>query len=762
MKRFLQNKTFFAIFILLNLGMVFFPGFAAAGDRSDYYLNYFKKELNFPVVRVEREEIPLDGSFYFHQSTQDSQTTKDIFLNKLSFSSPLPKGFVKITDSKGFFTNPASLSPKDWQLVFSSDEFLDLNFGNTIFICDSPYKSEKFECSYDYVAPLDLKLVSISTSPVASDIKIAISTADNPKIIVIPEQILYTPSFRGKLTEYLGSYRWSLDFTDFSPQLTPTSEPFNILKSWGFETFTYAFSFLVFIVVFRKLLVHLVHSPKDFLKKQTYVDYYNNMVLTFMRIHDFLLLGVIMGAVLFVPLTIFATVRYTNSYNYEAFSTFFSVVFNPSSIKMAITTLNKTLFVFYAYILVYAVVLGMYFLPSFLELTQASLNKLFKEEKNIINPSLTKFLVLSFVVLGIFLSFAGDLVSLLPFLITLLSLSLYFSYLLLKSNPVFSPKEKTIAISVVSLTFILSFGINFYLSNKKAEGRYQKLIDVTDKIVMLPYKKISTFEVFYDPMILRDFPHPLLIDSFLVYHPNYLKIENKPLSKDSDFSRDYIVLGAPKEDYLKSVLKMRNLQKELYTNKVSSFFMLPNFKFEYLGNYSLRLEISCLQDLNPSLIELEIYQLDNKSKVSTRKVDLLNFPGCLRGDNPVFVVPVEMPYILDASLVLGLSGFDLEFITSLQFFKNNFPLDLTFLDYAPQGKVLKSNYIQGQSLQVYSFSSHVPPNGRDFLREDVRKNGAEFDLGSIATELKKEGLVGNAFVIWSLNEAVVLRNEYLE
>jgi len=732
MKRFLQNKTFFAIFILLSLGMFFPPNPVGAENRSDYYLNYFKKDLNFPVIRVERKELPL------------------------------PEDFVNIPESKEFFTNPASLSPKDWQLVFSSDEFLDLNFGNTIFICDTQYKGENFECSYDYVVSSDLRLVPISTSPVSPEIKIAISTADNPKIIVIPEQILYTPSFREKLTDYLRSYTKSLDFNDFSPQLTATSAPFNILKSWGFETFTYAFSFFVFIAVFRKFLIHLVHSPKDFLKKQTYVDYYNDMVLTFMRIHDFLLFGVIMGAVFFVPLTIFAAVRYTSSYNYEAFSTFFSVVSNPATVAMTLKTLNKTLLAFYAYILGYVVVLGMYFLPSFLELVQTSLDRLFKKEKNIINSSFTKSLILFFVVLGIFLSFVGNIVSLLPFLITLLFLALYFSYLLLKSNPIFPAKEKTIAISVVSLTFILSFGINSYLSNKKVGDRYQKLIGVPDKIVMLPYKKISTSEVFYDPMTLTNFPHPLLIDSFLVYHPNYLKIENKPLSKDSNFSVDYIVLGAPREDYLKSVLSLENLQKELSTDQISPFFMLPNFKFDYRDRYSLILKASCSQDLKPSLIELEIYQLDNKSKVSTRKVDLLNFPGCLRGDNPVFVVPVEMPYILDASLVLGLSGFDLEFITSLQFFKNNFPLDLTFLDYAPQGKVLKSNYIQGQSLQVYSFSSHVPPNGRDFLREDGRENGAKFDLGSVATKLKKEGLVGNAFVIWSPDEAVVLRNDYLD
>jgi len=107
-------------------------------------------------------------------------------------------------------------------------------------------------------------------------------------------------------------------------------------------------------------------------------------------------------------------------------------------------------------------------------------------------------------------------------------------------------------------------------------------------------------------------------------------------------------------------------------------------------------------------------------------------------------------------------------IKSVNLKENGNLIDLDYLKYAPQRKILKSDLSWDDPLRVY----WVVPT--DTCLEDcedgqvnkvyervVIRNGI-FDLGEIANELKREGLVINPFIIWSSDSNVLVRNSYLE
>ncbi len=753
MKNFLKNKQFIGTFsALLFIGAFFVSNSALASTKFDHYKKYFK-DLGFSVVRPEYEPLEEYAQFLKELSS--------IIPVQLEKESILPESeelssAEDLADPLEFYEQKQKIKSEDWQILFASDKVKDFSLTNTILICDVAYANSEFSCNAFSVASKSdlIRPQKIAEGPQDQAIHFGEGFTKGKQIIIIPEQNLYVPSFQQKTTEFLKSYAKSLEFKYSYDAEASKSSSFDFVKSWGIETFLYALSFFAFVLIFKNFLITLVNSPKDFLKKETYASLYKKAISLLKENQKILLYSVICGTAL-LPFVLVIT-KYTlgSALNSQQLNDIFKLASNPSLWRASFPYISKTSYVFYAYIVLWAFLVSLYALPFAVELLEISLVKIFACKKL---SNVYKGLSLALLSLGLFLSIVTNLPSMLPLLITLLIFTLYLLHFHLKSGLTFTGKEKIVSFATLTLVLALGLGINFYNAKKPVPERTQALIGVDDSVVMLPYKKIHSQEAFFEPMLLENFEHPLFIDDLLVYHPNYAEIQNKKLNSKAAVSGDFLLMGMDPKDYKKAVLSLPNLRKVLVQEEFSAFIYPSRFKYDFGATYSLNLSLTCSPEIKEKSVELLVHYLED-SKLSTKEIDLLVFPGCLDTETIDFSLPIDMPYIPSDELLLEIKDLPQELkVESLEFFVNENAVVMQFLKFANKREILVSSLSASPKrvLQVFTYGL---PKEKDFSR----KLGEEFDLGTLATELKHQGFVKNPFILWSTDSAVLIRNENIK
>lgn len=766
-----QRIFIFTLVLTSFLGLFAFllPNRTWAMEVSDYYKSYFES-LGFSVFLPPKNEIPEEIQKYSN------------FLRKIAPNFP---------------SKPRPINPNNWQLILSSNTFLleepDFSLANTLFICNSLYENPLFACSDTEITvkpSSNLKIEKVAVFG-RENMEIARGTVTftNPtsqrKILIIPENLLYTPKYREKLSNYLAGFASAEKFVlptqeNFSPQ----QKEFNLLKSWGIEVFEYSFAFTVFILVFRKLLVDLVWSPKKFLLSQTYKDFFISAFEFLKSIRKYLLAAVLGGAIFFPVLIVVTNTSLKLEFNPAHLLHLAELAFSPASWKTTLPSISKVSLIFYGYLILWLLTCLLYFLPTIVDLLSHSLSKIFLPP-SILSSKLYKETLLFLVLLGIFLCVVGTLPDLFSFLVILLLLVLYLLFLGFREGISFSAKEKNVTLLLVSLTFLLGIGVNSYFLFRKPPQKLQDLFAVSNKLIMLPYVKTHSVGTYFKPFKLENFEHSIFVDDYLVFHPSYTKIKNLALDKKSVFEGNFWVMGMNQEDLEYLALSLPNFRKVIAQEDLTNL-MFPTQGYDFKSVYSMKITSQCLFDTDPFSLDLKVLYLDKRdylkannspkvdvsskndeseeairkkerSVLKSESLSLLLFPGCLEGETKTFILPLSLPYIPSSNILLEFTNLPTGLLSSVELYQDKKKADLLYLP-APQ-ELSKGKTLASQEQDKNLDTLVVYTDGLEKNQNFIRGKNPSVDLGTLVSDLKKRKLVSDPLIIWSLDGPVVVRNE---
>lgn len=120
-------------------------------------------------------------------------------------------------------------------------------------------------------------------------------------------------------------------------------------------------------------------------------------------------------------------------------------------------------------------------------------------------------------------------------------LTLLFFLYLTTSNTEDKSKNKTKLASTILLTFVTGYAL--FINPKSSAFTNKDLIGVPHPLVYLPYLKAHTGDSFFNRLEIQD-KVPIVVDNYLISHPDYKKIINKPISR---FTKEgsYIIQSTP-------------------------------------------------------------------------------------------------------------------------------------------------------------------------------------------------------------------------
>jgi hypothetical protein len=664
-----------------------------------------------------------------------------------------------LPDLSTWFRKTNSKSSSDWALFLATDSSVDLSSQDSILICNTSFSTEDFSCDRSGVTSTNLSIQKVADLHQGGAVQVGLGVEDGSRLLVIPEIVLLVPSYRSTLSPFLKTYSDSLGFSfdyDLEDQKTPGIVDF--LKSWSFETFVYVAAFTLFILVFKGTLVTLARNPKEFLKIETYLKPLNCLV-NFLRKYRWIsAYGLILWAVGIAGFLFAVMFKDRGGLDAGYLVSFAVDSLKPGNVHVYVKHFNRTRLAFYGLMGAGALLFALHFLSDFYDLIVLSLKKIFTSpsEATHVNIAFLKGALLFLLTLGTLLSLVLPLPGSLSFLSILLLVVFYTSFLLYRTSYKLVLKEKIIAVAVLAGTVSLGLLLNFISSTQVPPTRYQELIGVPDKVVMLPYRKEHSEEVLFDPMVLEDFDHSLFIDDYLIYHPSFTSIANKPLTGEVDLGGNSLIMGMDTDSYAKLLLQNESFRSTASSPSVSKNLLIPDFERDYGAEYSLELGIACSTEGEPGTLSLHTHHLDENGELKTEENEVLHFPGCFEGDRYVYEVPVDLGTVLSGPTLLSLEGLSsgLELIR-FDFLKDSDAVGGTYVRApADRHEVFIANISSvSPALTVYTYG--LPA-------EHVVTYEGGFDLGSEATALKEAGLVDNPFIIWSLDEGVVIRNELVE
>jgi hypothetical protein len=335
-------------------------------------------------------------------------------------------------------------------------------------------------------------------------------------------------------------------------------------------------------------------------------------------------------------------------------------------------------------------------------------------------------------------------------LLFLIFLNLYLSFLVWKERIVISDllsKYDKIFVCVF-LVFLVGF---YFLINRislEPKTRYDKLIGVSDKIVILPYQKNTTNEVLISKFE-EELTFPLFVDNYLVYYPGYREILNLPAK---DFSRH--------ENSIITTFNIKSLISALIDNK-------------YLLDNSLNQNVSRFFYLESVLADSEVKLILNAScgETNSRNIKLISYTSNSEG---IDSEDTNLGTLLscDKNIV------EYSFSLNNDDIKNNSINELLF----DENIYLKSVFIEKDRVReelLYIPVKKVSLSGSlDMYYLDFRKDGEDrfvnYYLGDhksyvvdrnlrideVLNYFKKQSYIGNDFKIWTLNKYQIIKNSF--
>jgi len=332
----------------------------------------------------------------------------------------------------------------------------------------------------------------------------------------------------------------------------------------------------------------------------------------------------------------------------------------------------------------------------------------------------------------------------------LLILAAYFYYALTRDPSkklFFYTRRERIVYTLVLFTlisFIILYSMQLIHINQRY--KYEKLLNDNTRIIPLPYYKDfdsdRLFETFY-----FDESFPLFVNEYMIYHPNFKYINLVPL-KDFSINNEknfYVIL---KDDYslLQDAINIPKLDEFITGKEFSKYFYFNNAEFDINKQYIFNITISCRESsIKPTYISLS-YKNDARME-NFNITRLLNFPGCIKGEDVRFQVPTNAKHLKNKILYkvdqlndnieafsLTENGVDVEM-------KNIVKIDKNKLYVAKEVKTTAEDTI---TVYLPTLRENQKP-----IRFDTSPKTGKKDISDPINNLIQLGKLKDQFIIWS-------------
>ena len=327
--------------------------------------------------------------------------------------------------------------------------------------------------------------------------------------------------------------------------------------------------------------------------------------------------------------------------------------------------------------------------------------------------------------------------------VTLFLLASLIYVLAISKKLVLSLYEKAFVLAVILLVVIFSLIYKPIKTGNSIQYGMDGVFSDTDRVVLLPYmRRIDDNVKFQDYLVDVDFP--ILVNSFLIYHPDFSIIKNRNIT-EFDPSSNFMIL-ANGEKYFKFLSRNYNILPYLYSAESTKFV---SFSVDATTQDTLyvQLDFDCTEDTAPREIFLKKYN----STFQSVEYGLLVFPGCT-SETPVisYVTSINSEFLRD-SPVFELGGYDKVKISNIKVFKNTVEVPVKFLKAPATFQVIGENTAI-PSDELYVYSTDTKQNA------DVVMDSVPFNIASVLNDDPIFSTLSNNFVIWSPSQGALLSN----
>ena len=185
--------------------------------------------------------------------------------------------------------------------------------------------------------------------------------------------------------------------------------------------------------------------------------------------------------------------------------------------------------------------------------------------------------------------------------VTLFLLASLIYVLAISKKLVLSLYEKAFVLAVILLVVIFSLIYKPIKTGNSIQYGMDGVFSDTDRVVLLPYmRRIDDNVKFQDYLVDVDFP--ILVNSFLIYHPDFSIIKNRNIT-EFDPSSNFMIL-ANGEKYFKFLSRNYNILPYLYSAE-STKFVSFSVDATTQDTLEVQLDFDCTEDTAPREIFLK-------------------------------------------------------------------------------------------------------------------------------------------------------------
>ena len=630
------------------------------------------------------------------------------------------------------------------------------DFDTVILICSSPYTlSGYFTCDYNSIVDhqsAGANLYSLNPlSETSQSLSIFVSSIGVKKVIVVPEYLLVTPAYRRVAQTYFSSLASSNEVIENRMQgknvfLAERERILRAFDNFLIQDFYFVFFIVVLFVLAIKPIRSLIKEPKKLLLPKTYVSAFTK-VLTFLESKNSFLLYFI-SYLTFLYLLFRSSLLFKDSLK-SGTDVILGISFvNLKNTILSVTENNSDLvnLVKIGFIFVYFATLFFFLIPKIINFLQYSFDRVKSLKLGPVSKKFGGFILIYLILFG-FMTF--DLSLHYYYLIFLILLTLIFFLLegFSHSTKVFlSFKERLVLLTVLLLTLGIGYWADQYKDNKKNTLTAESLFDPKRSVVVLPYDKLSNQNPEFKEFQF-DGNFDIWVDHYLIYHPTYSGLINKPLS---DFApRQNMAFYDSGKGRIYKYINLTPVKQSLLTAVPSELILVTNSLPD--APVTLSLSVDCSSDVRSSSLTFKQFGLDSSEGANKAfEARALHFPGCTARERMrILSVPVSLADFPLGETLFELEGIDPIKITSIVLSDPSGRNKIDFITDV-RGKPFFNVVNTTNSGELYVFSDHV--------RKELTftRTGDSYDLAIAVNELKRTDVLSNPFLIWSTNTNPVL------
>jgi hypothetical protein len=644
---------------------------------------------------------------------------------------------------KKYFQNDDFNFKNNDNLVISSTEFEDYktklsNYNKVFIICNSNFIYKNYgECN-----PADIKSVSslnnITVIQKSNEIFSLFKIQDGySTVFLIPEINFINPTKLEILRTYLQAIRNS-DLTNISEiedSKNFKNTLFSLVSSWIFEIFYLTIIGILFVGLSYKSFKMVIDSP-SIISKKLWADIYLKS-LNFFKEHSLVFLLIILLISLFSVVSI-------DYFYYPETRTFTKGLFlktiNPFTVQYLYNASDSRPLYLFVIFHTFLILMINFLSPFYLNFIKESFSKLKNSKfklKNVAYIYIFNVLAIVFLTIKSVNNESLGLISL-NFVCALLT-GLYLNYKKFDFVSSFTHIEKLI----ISLTVVSFFAISIYCSNNfckyyvKNLYREDRLIGVNNMLVMLPYIKSTTEDVLIAEF-KPDTDRSIFIEEYLLSFAKYKSIVYRPIP-ELDLNTSGVIASKNLKDLSELIFKNIELRNIITTKDLSKFFYLTQ-NSEFKEDLKIEIEYYCSAGVFKNYIKLEGEQLMAMAPCSSKNIETNKI--LFNVDQNTFHFKEGRVYEFD----------NYENVKAIKFLNSEGkePYTINFLNIKKeQLYFIYLNEGKTETITNYILKTEI----------DSKLNGFK-SKSDFINYLKLNKIIGNNFMIWSMDKYVIIKNDY--